>query len=130
MSDEFEATGERLGSLRVYLRRGDTAPKRSFWRRLLPTPLARELLHRGLKAGLLYGSLQAGGAGFVSGAKYVADVSNTDGPWDGLPMCLELVGDVSLLARFVEAHAELLAGTTMMLVEGVEILGAGDRRRA
>jgi PII-like signaling protein len=106
----------RVCSLRLYTRRGGLRGFpwwKSFFRR---PPLA--LVQAALKEGVLHASVSWGHMGFSQGAREVA-LDLPELPADGLPVCIELVGERPILERFMEAHADELAGATALLIEGV-----------
>jgi hypothetical protein len=114
-------TFQTMCALRVYLRRGDTAPATSLLRRLFRRPLSSHLLQAALKAGVTHASLSLGSLGFARGATVLAaDIG--DIPLDTMPVCLELVGPKPLLEHFVRDHLALLSGATLVMLEGVHVL--------
>ncbi len=114
-------TFQTLCALRVYLRRGDNAPSTSFWRRMFRRPASTHILQQALKAGVIHASMSVGSMGFAKGAKVVSsDISEI--PVEAMPVCLELVGPKPLLEQFVRDHLKLLAGATLVMLEGVHVL--------
>ncbi len=114
-------TFQTMCALRVYLRRGDGAPGGGLLRRLFRRPLATHLLQASLQAGIPHASLSLGQMGFARGAHHLSsDVSEL--PIDSLPVCVELVGPKPLLEQFVRDHLKLLAGATLVMLEGVHVL--------
>jgi PII-like signaling protein len=114
-------TFQTMCALRVYLRRGDNAPQKSFWKRIFRRPLATQLLQTALKAGVTHASLSLGNMGFARGSKVVAtDISEI--PIAALPVCVELVGPKPLLEQFVRDHVKLLADATLVMLEGVHVM--------
>ena len=114
-------TFQTMCALRIYLRRGDNAHEKGFFRRLFKRPLSTHLLQQALEAGVTHASLSLGHTGFARGARAVSsDLS--DIPVTTLPVCLELVGPKPLLEQFIRDHARQVADATVMLLEGVQIL--------
>lgn len=114
-------TFQTMCALRVYLRRGDSAPPRGLLHRLFRKPLATHLLQAALRAGVTHASLSLGNMGFARGATLVAsDVSEI--PIDSLPQCVELVGPKPILEQFVRDHLKLLADATLVMLEGVHVI--------
>ena len=114
-------TFQTMCALRVYMKRGDNVPKASLWQRLFRRPLATHLLQAALKAGVTHASLSLGNMGFAKGSKVVAaDV--TEIPIATLPVCVEMVGPKPLLEQFVRDHVKLLAGSTLVMLEGVHVV--------
>lgn len=114
-------TFQTMCALRVYLRRGDNAPQKGFFRRLFRRPLATQLLQTALKAGVTHASLSLGNMGFAKGSKVVA-MDVTEIPMAALPVCVELVGPKPLLEQFVRDHLKLLADATLVMLEGVHVM--------
>jgi PII-like signaling protein len=118
---EKQMTFQTMCALRVYLKRGDSAPHTSVWRRLFRRPLATQLLQVALKAGVTHASLNIGNMGFTKGAKVVAmDVSEL--PMSTLPLCVELVAPKPLLEQFIRDHLKLIADATLVMLEGVHVM--------
>jgi PII-like signaling protein len=114
-------TFQTLCALRVYLRRGDSAPPKSLLGRLFRRPLSTHLLQTALKAGVTHASLSLGNMGFAKGAKVLsADVG--DIPLDAMPVCVELVGPKPLLEQLVRDQVKLLADATLVMLEGVHVM--------
>ncbi len=114
-------TFQTMCALRVYLRRGDGAPPRSWLQRIFRPSLATHLLQAALRAGVTHASLSLGNMGFARGAKFVSsDVSEL--PVDALPQCVELVGPRPLLEQFVRDQVKLLADATLVMLEGVHVV--------
>ncbi len=114
-------TFQTMCALRVYLRRGDSAPPRSWLQRVFRPSLATHLLQAALRAGVTHASLSLGNMGFARGAKFVASDVN-ELPMDTLPQCVELVGPRPLLEQFVRDHVKLLADATLVMLEGVHVI--------
>jgi PII-like signaling protein len=114
-------TFQTMCALRVYLRRGDHAPATSLLARLFRRPLSTHLLQAALKAGVTHASLSLGSMGFAKGAKALSSDLG-DIPLDSMPVCLELVGPKPLLEQFVRDHLKLLAGATLVMLEGVHVI--------
>lgn len=114
-------TFQTMCALRLYLRRGDSAPPRSLLGRLFRRPLSTHLLQAALQAGVTHASLSVGNIGFARGAKVIAsDLGEI--PLDTMPVCVELVGPKPLLEQFVRDHAPLLADATLVMLEGVHVV--------
>lgn len=114
-------TFQTMCALRLYLRRGDSAPPTSLLKRLFRRPLSTHLLQAALKAGVTHASLSLGNMGFAKGAKVMsADIG--DIPLDAMPVCVELVGPKPLLEQFVRDHVKLLADATLVMLEGVHVM--------
>jgi PII-like signaling protein len=108
-------------ALRVYLRRGESAPPAGLLARLFRRPLSTHLLQVALEAGVTHASLSLGSMGFARGAKVLsADLG--DIPLDALPVCVELVGPRPLLEQLVRDQVKLLAGATLVMLEGVHVV--------
>jgi PII-like signaling protein len=114
-------TFQTMCALRVYLRRGDSAPPRGLLHRFFRPSLATHLLQAALRAGVTHASLSLGDMGFARGAKLVASDVN-EIPMDSLPQCVELVGPKPLLEQFVRDQVKLLANSTLVMLEGVHVV--------
>jgi PII-like signaling protein len=87
--------------------------------------LEHEIVEHALRAGLDFASVTHGQSGFAFGAKRVSAVGpETAG--EGLPICIELLGDREDVARFIDEHSALLAGATVVLFDGVRISTVGE----
>ncbi|HEX4462115.1 MAG TPA: DUF190 domain-containing protein [Polyangia bacterium] len=96
-----------LSSLRIYIRRRDSAPRSK--RR---QPLVTAIIDAARTAGIEYASAMYGQEGFTLG----------DASGRHLPVCIELVAAPAELESFVASHGELLAGATLLLTEGTRLL--------
>jgi PII-like signaling protein len=111
---------QTMCALRIYLRRGDNATEKGFWRRLFQRPLSTHLLQEALKAGVTHAALSIGQMGFSKGAvKLAADLNEI--PVSTLPVCVELVAPKPLLEQFVRDHARQIASATLVMLEGVHV---------
>lgn len=113
-------TFQTMCALRIYLRRGDNAVEKGFWKRLFQRPLSTHLLQSALKAGVTHAALSMGQMGFAKGANQVAaDLS--DIPVSTLPVCIELVAPKPMLEQFVRDHAKQVKDATLVMLEGVHV---------
>jgi len=113
-------TFQTMCSLRIYLRRGDNATEKGFWKRMFKRPLSHVLLQDALRAGITHASVSLGHMGFAKGATGVSmDISEV--PVTTLPVCLELVAAKPLLEQFVRDHAGRLKDATLVMLEGVHV---------
>lgn len=123
---------QSMCALRIYLRRGDSAKEKGFWRRLVRRPLADHLLQLALNAGVTHASVSLGHMGFARGARAVSkDIAEI--PHTTLPVCLELVAPKPLLEQFVRDHAKQLTEATLVMLEGVHVSPSvveGDLKQA
>jgi PII-like signaling protein len=117
MADQQFST---ISALRVYMKRSDNKKAARWWNRLLEKPLAHHLVNAALEAGLMHAAVNLGHIGFNKDAKSVAYDSN-EIPLSTLPVCVELLGPKRLLEQFIREQTRHLAGTTMVMVDGVHI---------
>jgi PII-like signaling protein len=113
-------TFQTMCALRIYLRRGDNAVEKGFWRRLFQRPLSTHLLQTALKAGVTHAALSMGQMGFAKGATQIA-ADLGDLPVSTLPVCIELVAPKPLLEQFVRDHAKQVKDATLVMLEGVHL---------
>ena len=109
-----------ISALRVYLKRGDNKKAARWWNRMFEKPLSHHLVNAALEAGLMHAAVNLGHIGFSKDAKSVA-YESSEIPLSTLPVCVELLGPKRLLEQFVREQARHLAGTTMVMVDGVHI---------
>lgn len=115
--DDFYA----MSALRIYLKQGDNRRANSWWGRMLEKPLLTHLVYAALKAEIPHASVSLGHIGYSKGAPAVSHDAG-DMPLHTLPVCVELVAPRRILEQFVRDERKQLAGTTMVLVEGVHLL--------
>ena len=120
---------QTMCSLRIYLRRGDTAEATSFWRRLFRKPLTGHLIQQALRSGVAHGSVSYGNVGFAMGATAIA-MDTSEIPIDALPACVELVAPRPILDAFVREHQCQLATATLVMLEGVHLLSRAPEERS
>jgi PII-like signaling protein len=109
-----------ISALRVYMKRGDNKKAARWWNRMFEKPLSHHLVNAALEAGLMHAAVNLGHIGFSKDAKSVA-YDSSEIPLSTLPVCVELLGPKRLLEQFVREQARHLAGTTMVMVDGVHI---------
>jgi PII-like signaling protein len=109
-----------ISALRVYMKRGDNKKAARWWDRIFEKPLSHHLVNAALEAGLMHAAVNLGHIGFSKDAKSVAYDSN-EIPLSTLPVCVELLGPKRLLEQFIKEQSRHLAGTTMVMVDGVHI---------
>jgi PII-like signaling protein len=109
-----------ISALRVYMKRGDNKKAARWWNRMFEKPLSHHLVNAALEAGLMHAAVNLGHIGFSKDAKSVA-YDSSEVPLSTLPVCVELLGPKRLLEQFVREQARHLAGTTMVMVDGVHI---------
>lgn len=111
---------QTMCALKIYMRRGDLAQRKSFWRKPFRKPLASHFIEQALRAGITHASLSYGNMGFARGGKALA-TDLTEVSFDSLPVCVELVGPKPMLEQFVTEHGKQLTGTTLVMLEGVHV---------
>jgi hypothetical protein len=124
-------TSEPLCVLRIYLRRGEAKPGKTWWTRVFRPSLAIHVVEEALRAGITLASVTPGHTGFATGAKRVANGVSELG-FGMLPTCVELIATKPDLERFILDHGADLARGTMVLLEGASVpdgLGDGDHER-
>jgi PII-like signaling protein len=109
-----------ISALRVYMKRGDNKKAARWWDRMFEKPLSHHLVNAALEAGLMHAAVNLGHVGFSKDASSVA-FDSSEIPLSTLPVCVELLGPKRLLEQFVREQARHLAGTTMVMVDGVHI---------
>ena len=114
-------TLETMCALRIYMKRGDNAAEKGFFRRMFKRPLSTVLLQQALLAGVTHASVSLGHTGFARGARSVSS-DITEIPMTTLPVCLEIVGPKPLLEQFIRDHAKHVTGATLVMLEGVHVL--------
>ena len=113
-------TFQTMCALRVYLRQGDNAPGKGFFRRFFRRPLSAHLLQEALKAGVTHASLHMSAMGFANDAKVVSMELN-EIPTTTMPVVVELVAPKPLLEQYVQDHAKHLKTATLVMLEGVHV---------
>ena len=113
-------TYQTMCALRIYLRRGDLSQATGFWQRMFRKPLATQLIHEALRAGITHASLTYGNIGFARGAKLIS-ADTSDIPFDTLPVSVELVAPKPMLDQFVRDRAKQLQEATLVMLEGVHV---------
>ncbi len=109
-----------MSALRIYLKRGDSRPARSWWERVFEKPLSTHLVYAALKAGVIHAAVNLGHMGFSKDAKAVAHES-AEMPMHSLPVCVELLAPKRMLEQFIRQEARHLKDTTMVIVDGVHV---------
>lgn len=120
MDQQFNTVSATISALRVYMKRGDNKKSARWWNRVFERPLAHHLVNAALEAGLMHAAVNLGHIGFAKDAKSVAYDAN-EIPLTTLPVCVELLGPKRMLEQFIRDQARHLAGTTMVMVDGVHI---------
>jgi PII-like signaling protein len=120
MDQQISQVSATISALRVYMKRGDNKKSARWWNRLFEKPLAHHLVNAALEAGLMHAAVNLGHIGFSKDAKNVA-YDSSEIPLSTLPVCVELLGPKRLLEQFIREQARHLAGTTMVMVDGVHI---------
>ncbi len=109
-----------MASLHVYLKQGDNKRAGSWWGRMFEKPLSTHLVYAALEAKITHASVTMGRIGYTKGANAVSH-DNSDMPIQTLPVCVELVAPRRILEQFVRDQRKHLVGTTMMMVEGIQM---------
>lgn len=117
---EKQQSFHSMSALRIYLKRGNNRPARSWWGRVFEKPLSTHLIQAALKAGIIHAAVNLGHMGFSKGAKTMAhEVSEL--PMHTLPVCVELLAPKRQLEQFIRQEVHHLKETTMVMVDGVHI---------
>lgn len=109
-----------ISALRIYMKRGDNKKAARWWKRAFEKPLSHHLVYSALEAGLMHAAVNLGHMGFSKDAKSIASDLN-EIPLSTLPVCVELLGPKRQLEQFVREQSRHLTGTTMVMVDGVQI---------
>jgi PII-like signaling protein len=109
-----------MAALRVYLKQGDNHRSNSWWGRMFDKPLSTHLVYAALEAEITHAAVSLGRIGYSKGAKSVSH-DNSDMPLQTLPVCVELVAPKRILEQFIRDQRKHLAGTTLIMLEGVHI---------
>ncbi len=109
-----------MASLHVYLKQGDNKRAAKWWGRMFEKPLSTHLVYAALEAKITHASVTMGRIGYTKGANAVSH-DNSDMPIQTLPVCVELVAPKRILEQFVRDQRKHLVGTTMMMVEGIQM---------
>jgi PII-like signaling protein len=120
MDQQISTVSATISALRVYMRRGDNKKSARWWNRMFEKPLSHHLVNAALEAGLMHAAVNLGHIGFSKDAKSVA-YDSAEIPLNTLPVCVELLGPKRVLEQFIREQARHLAGTTMVMVDGVHI---------
>jgi PII-like signaling protein len=110
----------RMAALRIYMKQGDNRRANKWWGRMFEKPLATHLVYAALQAEITHASVSLGRIGYSKGAKAVSHDIN-EIPLHTLPVCVELVAPKRILEQFVRDQGKHLAGTTMVMLEGVHM---------
>jgi PII-like signaling protein len=109
-----------MAALRVYLKQGDNRRATTWWGRMFEKPLSTHLVYAALQAEITHAAVSLGRIGYSKGAKNVSH-DNSDMPMQTLPICVELVAPKRILEQFIRDQRKHLAGTTLIMLEGVHI---------
>lgn len=109
-----------ISALRIYMKRGDNRKASTWWGRMLEKPLSHYLVKAALQAGISHAAVTLGHIGFAADAKNVS-YDHAEIPMTTLPVCLELVAPKRILEQFIREQAKHLAGTTLVMVDGIHI---------
>jgi PII-like signaling protein len=109
-----------MTALRVYLKQGDNRRANTWWGRIFEKSLSTHLVYAALEAEITHASVSLGRIGYSKGAKAISH-DNSDAPLQTLPVCVELVAPRRILEQFISDQRKHLAGTTMVMLEGVHI---------
>lgn len=117
---ENQKSFHSMSALRIYLKRGENRPARSWWERAFEKPLSTHLVHAALKAGIIHAAVNLGHVGFSKDSKAVA-YEAAEMPMHTLPVCVELLAPKRLLEQFVRQEVRHLKDTTMVMLDGIHI---------
>ena len=109
-----------MAALRVYLKQGDNRRATTWWGRMFEKPLSTHLVYAALEAEITHAAVSLGRIGYSKGAQSVSH-DNSDMPMQTLPVCVELVAPRRILEQFIRDQRKHLAGTTLIMLEGVHI---------
>jgi PII-like signaling protein len=109
-----------MAALRVYLKQGDNRRATTWWGRMFEKPLSTHLVYAALEAEITHAAVSLGRIGYSKGAQSVSH-DNSDMPLQTLPVCVELVAPKRILEQFIRDQRKHLAGTTLVMLEGVHI---------
>ncbi len=109
-----------MAALRVYLKQGDNRRATTWWGRMFEKPLSTHLVYAALEAEITHAAVSLGRIGYSKGAQSVSH-DNSDMPLTTLPVCVELVAPRRILEQFIRDQRKHLAGTTLIMLEGVHI---------
>ena len=109
-----------MAALRVYLKQGDNRRSHTWWGRMFEKPLSTHLVYAALEAEITHASVSLGRIGYSKGATAVSH-DTSDMPMHTLPVCVELVAPKRMLEQFIRDQRKHLAGTTMVMLEGVHM---------
>jgi PII-like signaling protein len=109
-----------MAALRVYMKQGDNRRATTWWGRIFEKSLSTHLVYAALEAEITHAAVSLGRIGYSKGAKAVSRDSS-DMPMQTLPVCVELVAPRRILEQFIRDQRNHLAGTTMVMLEGVHI---------
>jgi PII-like signaling protein len=109
-----------ISALKIYMKRGDSQKASNWWGRMFEKPLSTYLVRAALQAGIMHAAVNLGHIGFAANAKSVS-YDNAEIPLNTMPVCIELLAPKRLLEQFIREQAKHLAGTTLVMVDGVHI---------
>jgi PII-like signaling protein len=109
-----------MAALRVYLKQGDNRRATTWWGRIFEKSLSTHLVYAALEAEITHAAVSLGRIGYSKGAKAVSQ-DTSDMPMQTLPVCVELVAPRRILEQFIRDQRKHLAGTTMVMLEGVHV---------
>jgi PII-like signaling protein len=109
-----------ISALRIYMKSGDNRKAANWWGRLLEKPLSTYIVRSALKAGIVHAAVNLGHIGFAANAKSVSH-DHSEIPMSTMPVCIELLASKRLLEQFIRQQAKHLAGTTLVMVDGMHI---------
>jgi len=109
-----------MAALRVYMKQGDNRRATTWWGRMFEKPLSTHLVYAALEAEITHAAVSLGRIGYSKGAKSISH-DNSDMPLQTLPICVELVAPKRILEQFIRDQRKHLAGTTLVMLEGVHI---------
>jgi|KBSMisStandDraft_5_1062788.scaffolds.fasta_scaffold79256_2 PII-like signaling protein len=126
MNADAQAGSPQTGHLeivRIYFKRLHLKRRRSsfFWKLETGQPAAVALAKEALDEGMTFALVTLGAAGFVHGAKHL-ELNMGEVACEGLPTCLELVGPMRRIRKFLEARKVILADAIVLRMEGEVVL--------
>ena len=107
-----------LTVLRLYFSAHEVRRADSWWRRLSPQSLGEHLLREAKEAGIEQALLHRVIGGYLKGHDLAMDTGEI--PPSRLPQCLELVGEESVLKRFLELNHGHLRNVRTVFLRGEE----------
>jgi PII-like signaling protein len=109
-----------ISALKIYMKRGDNRKSSHWWERVFEKPLSTYLVRAALRSGIMHAAVNLGHIGFAADAKSIS-YDNAEIPMNTLPVCVELLAPKRLLEQFIREQVKHLAGSTLVMVDGVHI---------